>query len=383
MKRLWIHWLISGLIIGSSAADDPIQDAGKCVDSGLIGPKLFSSVCWECIFPVVLAGVPMNVFGTRAATMGDADQDGIVAGIDLHEWFSQTDTGATGASDYLPGTPLDRGHISPLCGCEPTRPDGYWGANLSMWDPHQMIEMTTIPGCSQVLLGAQLPADKLSLGSTAGSTRDNGDHTHFQHYHIFAFPITQMLNLSSGKNRCLSDAPIEMDLVFASEYDPTWNDDELANFALAPEMMVTANPVAVAACAVDAVAANAGLPISKMWWCAGSWGTMSPISGNVSGGDFLTATNLMAARALYKNHRLGLASRVYGADTVCSPKLSYTLPKSQYRLQMLHPKPTADNAHWLGQSELIWGWGKADPLDASPIYLSFRFSDCCIPFKFP
>lgn len=35
---------------------------------------------------------------------------------------------------------------------------------------------------------------------------------------------------------------------------------------------VSANPIAVAACAADAVAATAGEPLDGMFWCAGSWG---------------------------------------------------------------------------------------------------------------
>ncbi|NBY21667.1 MAG: conjugal transfer protein TraU, partial [Gammaproteobacteria bacterium] len=41
--------------------------------------------------------------------------------------------------------------------------------------------------------------------------------------------------------------------------DPTWNNEELANITTR-EIALVANPIALAACAADAVAATAGEP---------------------------------------------------------------------------------------------------------------------------
>ena len=58
------------------------------------------------------------------------------------------------------------------------------------------------------------------------------------------------------------------DVAYITEFDPLWNDDETA-FVLNPEAVMFANPIAQAACAVDAVKATAGFPLDSMFWCSG------------------------------------------------------------------------------------------------------------------
>ena len=69
------------------------------------------------------------------------------------------------------------------------------------------------------------------------------------------------------------------DLAYLTEVDPLWNDDELT-LILNPEAVLFANPVAVAACAADCVAATAGFGIAEMFWCAGCQGGLYLLDGH-------------------------------------------------------------------------------------------------------
>ena len=52
--------------------------------------------------------------------------------------------------------------------------------------------------------------------------------------------------------KCQTDGYVDFDLMYLSEVDPTWNDDELA-FYTVPEVVLFANPFMQAACIADAV----------------------------------------------------------------------------------------------------------------------------------
>lgn len=45
------------------------------------------------------------------------------------------------------------------------------------------------------------------------------------HYHYYAFPLHIMLNLAIKKN-CNADEYMDLDLMYCSEIDPTWNNSE-------------------------------------------------------------------------------------------------------------------------------------------------------------
>src|SRR5690606_15307698 len=104
----------------------------------------------------------------------------------------------------------------------------------------------------------------------------------------------------------------DADLAWISELDPTATNDELSLF-VHPEAILFSNPVAVAACMADAVAATAYKPLQALFWCAGSYGTLYPQTG-------LTATHtsavkeasLVGTRLQALIHRRGLGNKTYG-----------------------------------------------------------------------
>lgn len=80
-----------------------------------------------------------------------------------------------------------------------------------------------------------------------------------------------------------------------------------------PEAAAVANPLAISACTADAASSTLGKPIDQLFWCAGSWGHLYPLSGHtLAFGSLAENTSHLAARAIAAQHRRGLARRTMG-----------------------------------------------------------------------
>ena len=89
-----------------------------------------------------------------------------------------------------------------------------------------------------------------------------------------------MLNMFTGI-RYGSDGYNDFDLMYMSELDPTWNDPDLA-FFVNPGAALVANPVAESYCMADSISSTVKRkPLQELFWCAGSWGGIYPLSGYV------------------------------------------------------------------------------------------------------
>ncbi len=316
----------------AAEGDDPL-----CVNAEVIGPKMMTDTCWSCIFPIRVAGVPIS-----------------------------------GGDGKYP----DDAVKTPICACDDNLGVPHLGITTSMWEPFRLIEFQTTPGCSSVLNGARFPFDQLFRGVHGNGDNDSGDGS-FMHFHYYAFPLLFMLDLFAGKE-CNAGGYVDLDLMYLSEVDPTWNNSELAFFTN-PEAALVANPVAALACIPDAISAAAGRPIKELFWCAGSWGMMYPLSGHLNGGKgVLRDSSLLSVKAIAALHRRGLAWGTVGKDAMCNGVIKPTMPKDQYKFTMIHPVPETSSAHVIGESTLIWGPGRIIPgVGEDPIYTIWRWKDCC------
>ena len=304
-----------------------------CNDNGALGPNMIKNVCWSCMFPLRVAGVPLNGSNSGAPSGRDS---------------------------------------SPLCFCEGSLGIPTPGVVISMWEPARLIELQRTPGCMSSLGGVRLPFDRKFLGSH-GNTEEHRD-TQFMHYHYFAYPLFAMLDLFSIMP--CSDSYLDFDLMFVSELDPTWNNDTLGAFTY-PESAAVANLPAQLACSADAVASTAGNPIDKMFWCAGSWGSMYPFTGNTQTHNTLENASLLSARALATLHRRGLAKQTMGSSAVCKPHTAPMIPKSQYKFSTFYYNPETSRSHAFGESPLRWGAGRVVPQKEDPTFMIWRWKDCC------
>ncbi|WP_295402598.1 TraU family protein [uncultured Thiocystis sp.] len=329
-----LGWLV-GLVLPAPAAD-PLNAA--CPDAQLLGPKLITDICWACLFPVRIAGVPIG------------------------------------------GGPMPSGATKQaLCSCPAANGIPSPGMVISLWEPARIVELVRLPGCLPALGGARLNLGTMRTLGTPGQAEYDGSEVAFYNYHYYAFPLLVMLDLFFP-DRCNSDHLTDFDVLYLSELDPTWNNDELAFFAN-PEAALVAHPAAQAACLADAAAATtAQTPLDELFWCAGAWGSLYPFTG-------ITPTlhgrpsqmSLASARVLAALHRRGLARQTMGDAALCAAPLAPMLQKSQYRLSQFYPLPEAHANHVIGESELRWGqWRNLPGVGEDHLYLIWRWHDCCL-----
>ncbi|KAA5608530.1 conjugal transfer protein TraU [Rhodovastum atsumiense] len=309
-----------------------------CRDGSVLSARIITDICWDCVFPIRIGGATI-----------------------------------AGASNAVPSGAA----TNTVCVCN----DGavpHPGITVGMWMPFQVAEIVRTPGCSPSMGGIMLPAvDPLTVGTKGRGDGDHGDSSYF-HFHMYSFPIFRMLDLFYSP-RCFSGMLSDFDILFLSEVDPTWTYDELSFFN-APESAAVALPPAQMACLGDAAAALAGTNLDTLFWCAGSWGAIYPLSGNAIGQISPVSTmSLLATRGLAVQHRRGLATRTMGDDMVCGGASDPFMAKSQYRMSLFWPRAEANGKHVIGQTTLVWGdWRQIPAIGEDGTFLIWRWVDCCL-----
>ncbi|KEQ17870.1 hypothetical protein GZ78_09490 [Endozoicomonas numazuensis] len=272
--------------------------------------------------------------------------------------------------------PSDRAKTNTgLCLCEDSAGMFHPGVTTGFWRPQRLIELTRSPGCLMALGGHKLPIVDQRRWGTLGSANIPKGITYL-HAHVYSLPLIEMLNMFTGIGGCTSDL-VDFDLINLSEVDPSWNHPELAAL-LSPDLAAYANPAAMNACTADGVAALNSQPMDNLHWCAGSWGSLYPLSGFTSTyGHFADNTSLLATRALAKIHRIGLGRKTFGEEAQCHSKITPWLPKSQYKMSMFWPEPEKQKAHWIGASASTWGMHRHPLGKDDAMYLLWQYRDCC------
>jgi conjugal transfer pilus assembly protein TraU len=332
LTAAWVGVLLAALLAaGQAQARDP-----RCPNAEVFSAKLITDVCWGCLFPVKIAG--LYLFGSNKPSRAS------------NAWF---------------------------CTCKDNLGMPKFGIAVGMWEPARIIEAVHSPRCSPTLGGIHLPVGSRRLMGTAGGREDDASDGAFFNYHWFAFPLLIILDLI-WEDRCNADGFVDIDLLYLSELDPTWNNSELAFFTN-PEAAAFANPVAQAACLVDGVAATAGTPRDELFWCAGTWGFLYPFTGKQPDGSRVRESSLTVARSLAALHRRGLARRTMGDDAMCRSPLDLFIPKTQYKISMFYPLPETQRGHAIGESPFRWGqWRSIPAIGESHVYMLWRWNDCCV-----
>ena len=301
-----------------------------------------TDICWSCLFPISLGGAPL-------ATLGQQED-----------------------IDNPP---------APLCSCG-SNPS--IGLSIGFWEPARQIEVVRKPYCLVSLGGLDLSLG-LRAPEAARFTRaeGDGDGGGFYQAHVYANPVLSWLEVVTDFP-CLEKG--SFDLLYLTELDPLWNDDELA-LILNPEAVLFANPVAVAACAADCVAASTGFGLRSLFWCAGCQGGIYPLNGHVPYhlGGVRTAA-LISQRLLAKLHRELLAWGWHGQAWLCGPYFLPIMDKTAYKTQLTYPIPNTEKdggrcCQPFGRSTVLWGAGKEFPVGGEDFsFLLFRKRNCCVGY---
>lgn len=289
-----------------------------------------TDVCWSCLLPITIGSSPV-------------------------------------AHGDLPDTPNPS---SPVGIC----PSGiFWkvGLNIGYWEPFAVTDVTPTPYCMVNMDGIAMDMG-FELGQ--GSREMDEQNGAFYWVHWYNYPLISWMNMITSSG-CLQSG--DFDIGYFSELDPTWNDDELAGI-LTPEAFLFANPLSQASCAADSITTSAnGLPSDSLFWCAGSQGSMYPLSGHVGEvSSPMQAALLLSERMDFKMHREVLIEDT-DASNLCHAYTTETLPKSRYRYQLVNTIADASHCYPLGHTTLDWEAGNLNPADANNFgFLMWRKRNC-------
>lgn len=297
-------------------------------------PDLMSDVCWHCVFPISI--------GPATVTM---DQE-----------------------DNGPSPPL-------ICTC-PAPPPVFvrYGVGVGYWEPARISEVVRTPYCSPTLAGtvlADVPAPAGTNTKKSGTAKNA-----FYQVHWFTFPVLSWISAAFTSAMCRNDD--SFDLVYMTELDPLWSDDELT-FLINPEAVLFESLPAQAACIADSMAAASSFGIDDLFWCSGSQGSVYPIGGTIAhhvGG--VDSSMLETHRMLFKLHRELIAQDTSTLGAMCGSQPQPILRKGQYKLNLMYPVAKADTASPLGRQTASWVAGHEYPYEGEDFtQLVWRKRLCC------
>lgn len=312
-------------------------------------PNFVTDICWSCVFPIKMFGVDLSFL--------------------------------TGTQEDSTSTPAN-----PVCFCNNPPVMGF---TMSFWEPVFMVDVTNIPGCFPLLGGVQLDLSKnnMALGSSSqdysinnGRSAARANHNIFQQSHFYLNPVMYVMGAILDDD-CVDNRGY--DIPWISELDPTYNDDALA-MVLTPYAYPFSGILSLIAGPVDAVAATAGFPLSSLFWVAGSYGPIFPLTGTVqakSSGE--QVARLETTRMLAKQHAAGAAWGTTGESGMCGGYVAPIMDKRQYKISRLlpfnEPKILGKCCGPIGRSTVLIEAGTGAPVSKMKDfgYLFFRKRDCC------
>jgi len=283
--------------------------AGQCTGH-FVNP--LKDVCWRCLFPL---------------SIGHAR---VVGGM-----LPDTDNAA-----------------SPVGICP-----GRVGLNIGYWEPVALADVTDTPYCLVNLGGHRL---NLGLKSSRGGRHlvGQGQTSAFFHVHWYKYPLMVWLNIITSSG-CRQGG--DFDVAYLTELDPQWRDSEMS-FVLNPEAALFGNPVTASSCAADSLASSIqNTPLDKLFWCAGSQGSIYPLTGHVNAPLSPVQTALLLTERMnYKLHRLWMIADSSATDS-CNEHHSAVVPKSRYRYEMVNQVADGTHCYPSGHTTLDWEAGKIKP----------------------
>lgn len=318
-----------------------VSAAGVATCTGKF-PNPITDICWSCILPLSIGGARIGNFGDQE----DIDN---------------------------PSSPLCTCGVNPII-----------GLSIGFWEPARHVEAVRKPFCLTSLGGIDLnPGIPAPEAARFTRSEGDGDGGSFYQAHFYVNPVLYYLEVVTDFP-CLEKG--SFDLAYLTEVDPLWADDELT-LIINPDAVLFANPVAIAACAADCVAASLGFGIREMFWCAGCQGGLYPMNGHVPYhlGGVRTAA-LMAQRLTAKMHRELIAWGWHGTPGLCGPYFLPVMDKAAYKTQLTHPIPatskeTGKCCQPFGRQTVTWSAGKEYPVRGEDFsFILFRKRNCCVGY---
>ena len=226
--------------------------------------------------------------------------------------------------------------MDPICECPGIFGYPSLGLGVTYWQPMFLVETEKMAGCSAAWGGDSLLSGYFELNSEQGFFKDergSAQATKMQ-VHVYEYPLFSFFDTFKATS-CASAAGVDM--MFMSEIDSMWQDDAWSA-VMNPEATLFTSKIAQAACAVDSVAANINFPLEPLFWCAGTWGGIYPMSGTANQSLYTFQLNhLVMAKFLALAHRVGMAYTTIGPSATCFGHPNPIWTKSQYRVDQVYP----------------------------------------------
>jgi conjugal transfer pilus assembly protein TraU len=300
-----------------------------------------------------------------------------VTDTDWNTMFPITIAGATISGGGNSNPPL-MAAMPPICTCPTIFGFPMIGIGITYWQPLYISEIERRPGCLSSLGGVNVLPGYSSLHSeqSINGTKNSKEVNRMQ-VHWYEYPVFAMLDMMKSVS-CTSASGFN--LAYLTEIDPLWQDD-LWGAVFTPEAAVFANPIATAACAIDSVASSLDYPMDSLFWCAGSWGNVYPLSGNSShSGDPFTMNNQIQAKFLARNHRMNLGWQTIGPSAVCSAHINPIWVKSQYRYNQVGPISRKGRAVVTGSNGKLFQFPAVTnaPTKEHTVNLIWQGQQCCL-----
>ena len=274
-------------------------------------------------------------------------------------------------------------YVPPICECPGAFGIPSFGIGVTYWQPTYIAEVERNAGCApslgggtQLFSGYSLEdSEQAYIGSDQGAKGTSGStrmQIHWYKYPLFSFfSAFKDLGCRSGGGFALA---------YVTEIDPTWQNDLWAGL-YSPEAGLFGNMAANTACIADALASNVAYPIDALFWCAGSWGNVYPLSGNAN--QSLTpfqVDNLELAKFIARLAREGLAWQTIGPSAICGAHPNPIWIKSQYRVDEVYPVITRGAPLVIGALPFkqIPGLITNTPVNTSMVDLIWQGQDCCV-----
>ena len=248
---------------------------------------------------------------------------------------------------------------SPICLCPETLTAG---VPTSFWEMSYMVDVHSEPGCLPTLGGIKIPLPWADTQYAAIKKNTPVTKSAFSHSAYYVSPLMYLLEAVLD-DTCSDRSPL--DVGWTSEFDPSWNDDSLALIKM-PIAFTFSNILGDMAGTADAAAALVGFPLNEIFWYAGSWGRIYPLTGNVQHHRTSDQTgHLIATKMLAEAHAMremaGLFGKGGGRSYACESGEPYCdssttraamcagspadmpmqliMLKKQYKIQRLFPTP--------------------------------------------
>lgn len=291
-------------------------------------------------------------------------------------------------------TDVDATDTSFLCTCELPPPLFLRvGVSISFWNNVGILDTTTIPYCfpqlgmslSSISPGVEAGFSILGKQGVGGSNqfgaRSSGgkdDQFISAHTHYASFMNLMQIISEAIFRMCFSVntniAPQMSEVFFWWQYDE-WG--ILKN----PEALLVANPVAVTACMAESLSVSFGKKnLDPLFWCAGTWGVMYPITMNVGSGVPLSSYGLLAARNIaerFQTAQILDTSGFHMLNGVCQPIPTYFTMKSDINIFPIWPQKK-NKRFPIGYPSELWGVGLDNPSNLGVMsWMVYQKRDCC------